>query len=53
LINELSRRKDDFGEISSDLQVLEAERFRLSLLEDKIKEVLNMLRTLNSMVGNI
>ncbi|XP_023327346.1 EF-hand and coiled-coil domain-containing protein 1 [Eurytemora carolleeae] len=49
LINELSRRKDDFGEISSDLQVLEAERFRLSLLEDKIKEVLNMLRTLNSM----
>ena len=37
--------------MSSDIQVLEAERVRLSLLEEKIKEVLVMLRTLNGMVG--
>jgi hypothetical protein len=33
------------------LQVLEAERVRLSLLQEKIQEVLGMLRTLNAMVG--
>ncbi len=27
-IEELTRRRDDFGEITTDLQVLEAERFR-------------------------
>ncbi|CAB4057847.1 unnamed protein product [Lepeophtheirus salmonis] len=32
-----------------EFQVLEAERIRLSLLEEKIKEVLSMLRALNSM----
>jgi hypothetical protein len=46
----LIRRREDYGEMSSDLQVLEAERVRLSLLQDKIKEVLAMLRTLNAMV---
>ena len=33
------------------VKVLEAERYRLSLLEEKIREVLNMLRTLNTMVS--
>ena len=33
------------------MKVLEAERYRLSLLEEKIREVLNMLRTLNTMVS--
>jgi len=50
LVGELTRRRDDFSEICCDLQVMEAERFRLSLLEEKIKEVLTMLRTLNNMV---
>ena len=34
------------------MQILEAERARLSLLEEKIKEVLVMLRALNSTVSN-
>ena len=50
LLDELIRRREDYGEMSSDLQVLEAERVRLSLLQEKIKEVLAMLRTLNAMV---
>ena len=33
------------------VKVLEAERYRLSLLEEKIREVLTMLRTLNTMVS--
>ena len=35
-----------------DLHDLEGERVQLSLLEEKIKEVLHMLRSLNSMVNN-
>jgi hypothetical protein len=35
------------------LKVLEAERVRLALLQEKIKEVLTMLRTLNSMVSTL
>jgi hypothetical protein len=50
LLEELLRRREDYGEVSNDLQVIEAERVRLSLLEEKIKEVLTMLRSLNSMV---
>jgi len=48
LLEELLRKREDFGDISSDMQILEAERARLSLLEEKIKEVLVMLRALNS-----
>jgi hypothetical protein len=33
--------------------VLEAERVRLALLQEKIKEVLTMLRTLNAMVRTL
>jgi hypothetical protein len=33
--------------------VLEAERVRLALLQEKIKEVLTMLRTLNAMVSTL
>ena len=51
LLDEILRRQGDRAATSStDLQVLEAQRVRLTLLEEKIKEVLNMLRTLNSMV---
>ncbi|TRY70638.1 hypothetical protein TCAL_15040 [Tigriopus californicus] len=46
---EIIRRHDEKNDISTDVQVLEAQRVRLTLLEEKIKEVLNMLRTLNSM----
>ena len=49
-MEELLRKREDFGDISSDMQILEAERARLSLLEEKIKEVLIMLRALNSTV---
>lgn len=49
LLEELLRKHEDYGDITTDLQVLEAERVRLSLLEEKIKEVLTMLRSLNSM----
>jgi flagellar motility protein MotE (MotC chaperone) len=48
LLEELLRKREDFGDISTDMQILEAERARLSLLEEKIKEVLVMLRALNS-----
>ena len=51
LLEELLRKREDFGDISSDMQILEAERARLSLLEEKIKEVLVMLRALNSTVS--
>ena len=50
MLEELLRKREDFGDISSDMQILEAERARLSLLEEKIKEVLVMLRALNSTV---
>ena len=53
LLEELLRKREDFGDISSDMQILEAERARLSLLEEKIKEVLVMLRALNSTVCEI
>ena len=53
LLEELLRKREDFGDISSDMQILEAERARLSLLEEKIKEVLVMLRALNSTVSEI
>ncbi len=49
LLEELIRRQD-CADLSSDLQVLEAQKVRLTLLEEKIKEVLIMLRSLNSMV---
>ena len=51
MLEELLRKREDFGDISSDMQILEAERARLSLLEEKIKEVLVMLRALNSTVS--
>ena len=50
MLDEIIRRQEDFGDVSTDVQVLEAQRVRLTLLEEKIKEVLNMLRSLNSMV---
>ena len=50
-MEELLRKREDFGDISTDMQILEAERARLSLLEEKIKEVLVMLRALNSTVS--
>ena len=53
MLEELLRKREDFGDISSDMQILEAERARLSLLEEKIKEVLVMLRALNSTVSDI
>ena len=53
MLEELLRKREDFGDISSDMQILEAERARLSLLEEKIKEVLVMLRALNSTVREI
>ena len=52
MLEELLRKREDFGDISSDMQILEAERARLSLLEEKIKEVLVMLRALNSTVSD-
>ncbi len=51
LLEELLRKRENFNDISSDMQILEAERARLSLLEEKIKEVLVMLRALNSTVS--
>ena len=44
------QRREDSEEMSSDFQVMEAERVRLSVLDEKIKEVLAMLRALNEMV---
>ncbi len=38
---------------TSTVKVLEAERVRLALLQEKIKEVLTMLRTLNAMVSTL
>ena len=50
LLEELIRRQD-YPDLTTDVQVLEAQRVRLTLLEEKIKEVLNMLRSLNAMVN--
>ncbi len=51
LLEELLKRRDeDSYEATLDAQMFEAERVRLSLLEEKIKEVLEMLRSLNAMV---
>lgn len=49
MIEELIRRQD-YPDLATDMQVLEAQRVRLTLLEEKIKEVLAMLRSLNAMV---
>lgn len=49
LLEELIRRQE-VADISSQFQVLEAERVRLTLLEEKIREVLAMLKSLNTMV---
>ena len=54
LLDEIIRRHSQHDnvveDLSSDVQVLEAQRVRLTLLEEKIKEVLGILRSLNSMV---
>ena len=50
LLEEIMRQQGDVGDMTSDFQVMEAERVRLVLLEEKIKEVLGMLRSLNAMV---
>ena len=54
LLDEIIRRHSHHDtvveDLSTDVQVLEAQRVRLTLLEEKIKEVLAMLRSLNSMV---
>ena len=55
LLDEIIRRHSHHDnvveDLSTDVQVLEAQRVRLTLLEEKIKEVLSMLRSLNSMVN--
>ena len=48
LLDELLKNRN---QESRDLEDLEGERVQLSLLEEKIKEVLHMLRSLNSMVN--
>ena len=50
IIRRHSQHDDVVEDLSTDVQVLEAQRVRLTLLEEKIKEVLAMLRSLNSMV---
>ena len=52
LLDELMRRQD-YPDLTSDVQILEAQRVRLTLLEDKVKEVLSMLRSLNAMVKKL
>ena len=56
LLDEIIRRHSHHDnvveDLSTDVQVLEAQRVRLTLLEEKIKEVLAMLRSLNSMVNS-
>ena len=47
LLDELLKNRNQEGR---HLEDLEGERVQLSLLEEKIKEVLHMLRSLNSMV---
>ena len=47
LLDELLKNRN---QDSRHLEDLEGERVQLSLLEEKIKEVLHMLRSLNSMV---
>ena len=47
LLDELQKNRN---QESRDLEDLEGERVQLSLLEEKIKEVLHMLQSLNSMV---
>jgi len=49
LLSELNRRKEDFGDSSSVVQDLREERLRLSQIEEKIKEILQVLKSLNSM----
>ena len=49
LLDELLKSRN---QENRDLHDLEGERVQLSLLEEKIKEVLHMLRSLNSMVNN-
>ena len=50
IIRRHSHHDNVVEDLSTDVQVLEAQRVRLALLEEKIKEVLAMLRSLNSMV---
>jgi len=49
LLNELNRRREDYGDTSSYVQDLREERIRLGLIEEKIKEILSVLKSLNSM----
>ena len=50
-MEELFKHRADEKEIES--KIVETERVELSLLEGKIKEVLTMLKSLNSMVFRI
>ena len=50
-MEELFKHRADEKEIES--KIVETERVELSLLEGKIKEVLTMLKSLNSMVLKI
>ena len=50
-MEELFKHRADEKEIES--KIVETERVELSLLEGKIKEVLTMLKSLNSMVFKI
>merc|ERR1719483_261721 len=49
LLSELNRRKEDYGDSSSVVQNLREERIRLAQIEEKIKEILKVLKSLNSM----
>jgi transcriptional regulator NrdR family protein len=49
LLSELNRRREDFGDSSSVVHDLREERLRLSQIEEKIKEILQVLKSLNSM----
>jgi len=49
LLNELGRRREDYGDTSSQFQDMREERIRLAIIEEKIKEILTVLKSLNSM----
>ena len=53
VLTELGRRKEDYGDTILVVDEMKEEKIRLDLIEQKIKEILSVLKSLNSMVGVI
>ncbi|CAH2313271.1 Hypothetical predicted protein [Pelobates cultripes] len=53
LLKELQMKGEELEILRMDLQMLETERVRLSLIEEKLLDVLQLLQQLQSLVGNL